>query len=179
MSVHGADAVAVVTRLMALRTEEGELRFEDLFPNFEGDTEALAALWLWWDEYRLAAARVAQVINTELGRRLEGGSVEVAGWRVFGTVRKDEKCVDTAGFHAWLRSEVADNPDLVERLFNPDTVRKGQLPPSVRDTFFEKVERHGAKREVVAAPVDQIEKAAVKRELTEQAVKAKEESDGR
>lgn len=175
--MNGADVV--VGRLMALRTEEGELRFEDLFPDFDGDADALAALWLWWDEYRLAAAQVAGIVNAELGRRLEGGSVEVAGWRVFGTVRKDEKCVDAAGFHGWLRSEVADNPDLVERLFNPNDVRKGQLPPTVRDTFFEKVERHGAKREVVAAPVDQIEKAAVKRELTEQAVKAKEESDGR
>lgn len=174
--MNGADVV--VGRLMALRTEEGELRFEDLFPDFDGDTDALASLWMWWDEYRLAAARVAQVINAELGRRLDRGSVEVAGWRVFGTVRKDEKCVDTAGFHAWLRSEVADNPDLVERLFNPNDVRKGQLPPTVRDTFFEKVERHGAKREVVAAPVDQIEKAAMKRELRERADQAKEEAHG-
>lgn len=174
--MNGADVV--VGRLMALRTEEGELRFEDLFPDFDGDADALAALWLWWDEYRLAAATVERLINAELGRRLDRGSVEVAGWRVFGTVRKDEKCVDAAGFHGWLRSEVADNPDLVERLFNPNDVRKGQLPPTVRDTFFEKVERHGAKREVVAAPVDQIEKAAVKRELTEQAIKAKEEAHG-
>lgn len=174
--MNGADVV--VGRLMALRTEEGELRFEDLFPDFDGDPVSLATLWMWWDEYRLAAARVAQVINAELGRRLDRGSVEVAGWRVFGTVRKDEKCVDTAGFHGWLRSEVADNPDLVERLFNPNDVRKGQLPPTVRDTFFEKVERHGAKREVVAAPVDQIEKAAVKRELRERADQAKEEAHG-
>lgn len=168
----------IVSLAMGLRRESGEVTFEDLFGDFEGDTTDLAALWLWWDEYRLAAQTVEKAINAELTARLGEGSVEVAGYRVFVSKgRKDEKCIDHAGFHAWLRSQIADNPDLVERLVNPDTVRKGQLHPTVRQTFFEEFRRESAKREAIAVPSDRIEESRMRRELTERAVAAKEESD--
>lgn len=172
-------ATDIVALVMGLKREDGEIRYEDLFPDDDLTTQELAAAWMWWDEYRKAAATVERVINTELAGRLgEKGGVSVLGWRIYQTIRKDEKCIDAAGFHAWVRSELATDPGVVERLFNANDARKGPLSGPVRDTFFEKVEREGAKRELVAVESDRIEEAAVKRELKERAEQAREESNG-
>lgn len=169
----------IVSLVMGLKREDGEIRYEDLFPDDDLTTQELAAGWMWWDEYRKAAATVERVINAELASRLgDTGGVTVLGWRIYQTTRKDEKCVDTAGFHAWLRSELGTDSDLAERLFNPNDVRVGQLPPVVRSTFFEKVEREGAKKEIVAVESTRIEEAALKRDLKERAEQAREEANG-
>lgn len=159
----------IVTLVMGLRREDGEIRYDDLFPDDDLTTQELAAAWLWWDEYRLAAQTVERAINTELAGRLEAGAVTVAGWLVFLGTKKAEKCIDTAGFHAWLRSELGIDSDLVERLFNPDQVRVGALPPTVRSTFFEKFERENAKKEPIAVPEQKVAESRARRQMQEEA----------
>lgn len=155
----------MVAEVMVLSSEDAVLTFADLYDVDDfPTTEDVANLWLYADKYRQAANRLERIINTELASRLEGGSVTVGGWRIFNGQRKDEKCIDTAGFHAWLRTAVADTPDLVERLFNPNDTRVGQLPPTARSTFFEKFVRDNAKKEPIAVPEVKVEEARIKRE---------------
>lgn len=62
--------------------------------------------------------------------------------------------------HEWAKSDgfadwLGKNPDIVAKLFNPNEVRFGALPPAVRDTFYEKqtygkVEVKAASLEVLA-----------------------------
>lgn len=152
----------MVAEVMVLSSEDADLTFADLYDVDDfPTTEDVANLWLYADKYRQAANRLERIINTELASRLEGGSVTVGGWLIFNGVRKDEKCIDTAGFHAWLRTQ---DSDLVEKVFNPNTARVGQLPPAARETFFEKFVRENAKKEPIAVPEVKVEEARIKRE---------------
>lgn len=155
-----ADHHEKVGLVMALSAEDGELRFTDLYPD-PMTKEEVANLWLYADAYRLAAGKLERVINAELATRLEGGSVTFGNWLIFLGVRKDEKCTDSAGFHAWLRTQ---DPGMVERLYNPNDTRVGQLPPTARTTFFEKFQRESAKKEPIAVPSQKVEEARIRRE---------------
>jgi len=57
-----------------------------------------------------------------------------SGYLIWFGVSTKEECVDPDGFFSWLR----ENPDEVSKAFNPNTARKGSIPPAVRGTFFEK-----------------------------------------
>lgn len=47
----------------------------------------------------------------------------------------DEKCIDPEGFFGYL----ADNPEVVPKVMNPNYALKSRMPEAVRQTFFEKV----------------------------------------
>jgi hypothetical protein len=129
---------------------EGDLEFADLFD--VDDREELARLWMVADEWRLTAGVVAKLIADEFVR---GKAVEVDGFLVVPSeYRTDEQCVDADGFFDWL----ADNPDQTPKLFNPTYARKGQLPPAVRDTFFEKSKKRRPEIVPQAIPVELLEK---------------------
>ncbi|GEM_PF-5865079 len=92
--------------------------------------------------------------QTQAGRVLgDGGAVRVGEtvWR--RQRRKVERCIDPDGFFAWVRSD--DGRKLVDRIINPNTVRRGSLPAAVRDTFFD-VE--WAAPTVTAMPLDRAPK---------------------
>lgn len=134
-------------------------------------TDQLAGLWLAVDEYRTVANQVEKILNDELGRRLEnqgGGTIEVGDWLVFRGYRsKSEKCTDPDGFWDWMRAkalQVEDPIEFVSRLVNPNSLRIGSLPPAVRETFYEKTIPPKAEKQAVAAPIEKVEEARIKRE---------------
>jgi hypothetical protein len=67
-----------------------------------------------------------------------------------------EKCMDSQAFINWLVIAAQSDPNLLGRLINPNSVRKGSLPPEVRDTFFEKstTTKPDAVRQASAIPVE-------------------------
>ena len=142
-----------------LRGEEGAIDFANLFDD-TWTTEDLAALYLMADEYRKAAAVVHRAVGEHLLPLLEKG-VTVGDTLVWRGEKTTERCVDPPGFWHWL--SVQDDPNLVEKVFNPDYARKGAIPPAARTTFFEK-EKSG-KVEVNAVPVQVLEDAKRRREL--------------
>ena len=83
----------------------------------------------------------------------EKGAVRVGDtvWRY--TARTVETCVDPDGFFGWLRSP--DGQTVLDRILNPNMVKKGSLPEAVRDTFF--VREEGPAR-LVSMPVEKAPK---------------------
>ena len=165
MSYH--EGLAALTARALNLVPEGDISFEDLIEE-EVETEALAELWLLYDEYRAAANRVEKILNDELGRRMkeEDSRFSIGDWQVFlGYRSTSEKCIDADGF--W--QVILADPDQVPRYFNPNVARMGSLPPSVRDTFFEKTRPPKAEKMAVAAPAQVLEDARTKRELRERA----------
>ncbi len=141
--------------VMHLRMEEGDIGFADLDVETD-DVEGLADLWVLASEWTTAANRVEKIIGAELVRQLDGGAVDVGDLRVFAKLGyTKETCVDTQGFLGWLEA----NPGHAVRVINPNSVRKGSLPPAVRDTFFEK--------ERVVKPDSEPMPVAVPREVLE------------
>ncbi len=124
--------------VMFLRTEDGEITLDDIVDidtDSEDLAEIVAGLWLLAVAWKSAANRVEKIIGAEVVKRLEGGSVEVAGHLVFTTKGSStEKCIDVEAFQDWLE----DNPDQSRRILNPNNVKFGSLPPVVREKFFEK-----------------------------------------
>lgn len=159
-----ADLTAKAMRLRA--EQKGPLTFSELVGD-DLNLEQVTSLWLALVEWKTSAGAVEKAISEHLAGLLEekGSGLEVEGHLVFlskGTKR--EACIDEAGFFDWLRA----NPDLLDRILNPNTVRKGSLPPAARDTFFEQtVER---KPEFTptpqAVPVEVLEDNKQKRRLT-------------
>ena len=129
-------AADLTARVMALGREEGELDFDQAV-DLDLSIEELASLWLLTQSYRAAASRLEKIVRDELGKRLDG-TVEVAGQLIYVKPKTRERCIDVESFMAWL----AQNPDMISAVVNPNTVRKGSLPPVARETFFEK-EKYG------------------------------------
>lgn len=141
---------------------EGEgYTFDDLFTQDNRDT--LAELYLVAEGYRKTAANVAKLVEAKLEPLLDR-SVEVAGTLIWRGEKKTERCIDADGFWSWL--SVQDDPELVRKVFNPNSARKGALPPAARDTFFEK--QASGKVEVQSAPVEVLEDAKQKKKLREE-----------
>jgi hypothetical protein len=124
-------------------------------------------LWLILDEYQTAVNAVVKSVGdkwVEVWTARGEKGLEVDGYWVateLGT--KWEKCVNTSGFLSWL----ADNPQMVHVVLNPNEVKKGSLPPAVRDTFFESgrtVKPHH-ERKPVSVPFEVIEDNRRKKEL--------------
>ena len=139
-----AELVENVARLRPLREE---INWGDV-----GDPlsdEELAELWVLLLEYRAAVSQAEGILRSELNR-LEN-PVEVLGQLVYRGEGKREKCMDSWAFCEWLSGQ---NQEMIFRVLNPDTVRKGSLPPAVRDTFFEKVP--DGKLDVRAVPVEML-----------------------
>ncbi len=142
--------------VMHLRLEEGGINFDDL--DVETDLEGLADLWVLASAWKTAANRVEKIIGTELVRQLDGGAVDVGDLRVFAKLGyTKETCIDTQGFLGWLEA----NPGHAVRVINPNNVKKGSLPPGVRDTFFEKerVVKPDSEPVPVAVPREVLDKA--------------------
>lgn len=119
-------------------------------------TEELARLYVEAEAWATAAGKVKAAIAQALLAVVEE-PVEVEGWLVWKGESKKNVCFDQEGFSEWLSS----HPELAGRLFNPNDVRVGQLPPAVRDTFYEK-QTYG-RVEVQAAPLQVIEDAKRRR----------------
>lgn len=149
--------------IVHLRAEEGDLDFlTDLYGEPDVDTEHLANLYMYAQEWATAANLLKKLIGETLGDRLDGRSVEAAGHLLWRGVSKKEVCIDTPGFMAWLEKEATTNPSIVTRLFNVNYCRKGALDPAVRDTFFEKQETGTVEVQVV--PTQVLEAAKQKKE---------------
>lgn len=152
--------------VMFLRPEDGEITLDDIVDidtDSEDLAEIVAGLWLLAVAWKSAANRVEKIIGAALVKRLKGGSVEVAGQLVFTTKgTPTEKCVDVEMFHDWLE----DNPTQSRRIFNPNTVKLGSLPPDIRARLFEKktVTKPDSKTLPASAPVEVLEANRIKRE---------------
>ncbi len=124
--------------VMFLKPEDGEITLEDIVDidtDSEDLAEIVAGLWLLALAWKSAANKVEKIIGAAVVKRLGDGSVEVAGNLVFTTKGSEtERCVDVEMFHDWLE----DNPDQSRRIFNPNTVKFGSLPPDIRGRLFEK-----------------------------------------
>lgn len=146
--------------LFYLRGEEGEVTFLQLFDDMP--TDAVAELYLSAEEWRKTAAHLSQIIHARLATDLsDGKAIETGGMLLwYGEKPGYETCVDTSGFFAWLEGEPFT---MVERVFNPNTARKGALPEAVRSTFFE--QPRSGKVEVQAVPVEVLQDARRKKEL--------------
>ena len=123
--------------VMFLRTEDGEITLDDIvdIDTDSENAEIVASLWLLAQSWKSAANRVEKIIGAALVDRLKGGSVEVAGQLVFTTEgTSTEKCTDVEMFYDWLE----DNPAQARRIFNPNNVKFGSLPPDIRARLFEK-----------------------------------------
>lgn len=153
-----------------LRGEEGDITVEDLDYIADFETEALAELWLACDEYKTTVNQVERLLNDELAERMEkeGSSFTVGDWQIFrGYKSTSEKCIDSEGFLNWMILEAQEDPRLLHRLLNPNNVRKGSLPPAVRETFFEKSRPPKTEKQAVAAPVQVLEDNRKKKELAD------------
>lgn len=104
-----------------------QLTGEDFTP------EELARLYVEAGAWLTAAGKVKAAIGDALLAVVDK-PLEVDGWLVWKGESRKEVCVDPEGFSAWLQGET----QLVGKLFNPNSVRVGALPPAVRDTFYEK-----------------------------------------
>jgi hypothetical protein len=143
-----ADLLDKATRL---RSETKAFTYNELVPDDIG-TQELAELWVTSQEWVTAARAVEAVVATELAARFSEShsNVEASGYLVWLGVRKVEECVDPVGFITWLE----ENPSEIGKAFNPNTARKGSLPPAVRDTFFEK--RRVGEPRMQAVPVEML-----------------------
>ena len=135
--------------------EDGAVDLEQLTgENFT--VEELARLYIEAGAWATAARAVKEAIGQALLDVVDE-PVEVDGWLVWKGENRKEVCIDPEGFAEWL----SQHPELAGRLFNPNDARKGGLPPSVRDTFYEK-QTYG-RIEVQAAPLQVLEDAKRKR----------------
>lgn len=127
---------ALTDKAMRLRAENKErITFEQLVGETL-DVKEVASLWLALVEWKTSAGVVEKAIADRLAVLLaeRGSGLDVDGHAVFLTKgTKRETCIDEAGFFDWLHS----NPDALYRILNPNAVKKGSLPPAVRETFFE------------------------------------------
>lgn len=144
--------------------------FDELFEDVAADDdETLARLVVAVDEYR----RVTNLIKTIIDNALEAllaereadpdgakRSIMVGETLVWRGESSTEKIIDTEGFWAWLASQ---DFEMVKRLFNPNSARKGSLPPAARSTFFDKTPT--GKIELQRAPVQVLEDARQKKKL--------------
>ena len=138
-----------------------ELDGDDIATHLElvdGDDETMVHQLIDLEAKLAAYAATVRALRTwtqgQAARLLgEKGAVRVGDtvWRY--TARTEERCADPDGFFAWLRSP--DGQKVVDRIWNPNTVKKGSLPEAVRDTFFVK-ERGEAKLQAV--PVEKAPK---------------------
>lgn len=121
---------------MRLRAESKEtITFEQLVGE-DVDIDGVASMWLAQTEWKTSASAVEKAIADHLAGLLteRGHGLEVNDHVVFLTKgTKRERCIDVAGFFEWLRG----NPDLLDRILNPNAVNKGSLPAAARSTFFE------------------------------------------
>ena len=158
----------VVERCVRLRNETKELVYNDLVGEELSD-EDVARLWLSIDSYQTSVNAAVKAVGDEWVRRYQARgnyAIELDGFLVttkLGTTR--EVCVDTAGFNAWL----AQNPELVEAAFNPNSARMGSLPPAVRSTFFERTTsvKPDAVPYPVAIPLEVIEENKARKEMAQ------------
>ncbi len=155
--------------VMFLHPEDGEITLDDIVDidtNSEDLAEIVADLWLLALAWKSAANRVEKIIGAAVVDRLEGGSVEVAGHLVFTTKgTSTEKCVDVEMFYDWIE----DNSAQIRRIFNPNTVKFGSLPPDIRRRLFEKktVVKPDSKTLPVSIPVEVHEANRLKKERHE------------
>lgn len=134
------------------------VEFDDLFD--EMTDEDLARLWLIADEWRLSVNRLCDLIGqrwVEAWRARGRRGLEVDGFLM--TTKKGsttEKCVDSDGFWDWMAGQ---SDEMVRKLFNENSARKGSLPEAARTTFFKKeqTEKPDAVRQVSAIPVEVLE----------------------
>ena len=142
----------LVVEASKLHSRGEEAFFDDYFPDDLSDTE-LARLWLVADEWRKTVTDLVKLIADEWCKR--GVWVEVDGFRVGA---KDsytrERCIDTEGFTAWA----LEHPSQLIAAVNPNNVRKGSLPPTVRETFFEKESVAKPDATPAAIPTDVLDK---------------------
>lgn len=132
-----------------INREDGEITLDQLTGE-EFTKEELARLYIEAEGFVTAANKVKGAIAQALMGVVDK-PVTVDGWLVWKGENHKEVCIDTDGFADWL----GKNPDIVAKLFNPNEVRFGALPPAVRDTFYEKqtygkVEVKAASLEVLA-----------------------------
>ncbi len=165
MTYHVETVKQATDLVMRLRVEEGDIILDDVIevvdPESPGD---LADLWLLASEWKTAANLLEKTIGKELVRVLDGGGVTVGDQRVFTTKGyTKETCVDIHGFLGWLEA----NPGHAVRVINPNAVKKGSLPETVRSTFFEKtkVVKPGSEPVPVVVPVQVLEDNKIKKEL--------------
>ena len=132
-----------------LRSEP--LEFDDLFPDMSD--EDAARLWLVIDEWSKTVSMVRSIVGDEWVSRCDsrGGGLTIDGFYV-GSKKgyTAETCVDADGFLNWLVIASQTDTGLLRRVLNPNQVRKGSLPPAVRETFFEK--EHREKPDTVPKP---------------------------
>jgi len=140
----------LVDKATRLRSEDKTFSYNELSGD-DLELQELAELWVTATEWATAARAVKDAIGEELVRVLGDSSrnVTASGQLIWLGVSTKEECVDPEGFNAWLY----DNPAEIERVFNPNTARKGSLPPAVRDSFFEKVQYGEPKMQSVPVEV--------------------------
>lgn len=119
-------------------------------------TEELARLYVQAEAWATAAGKVKAAIGQALLGVVDK-PVEVDGWLVWKAENRRNVCIDPEGFAEWL----GVHSELVPKLFNPNSVRVGALPPAARDTFYEK-QVYG-KVEVQSASLQVLEDAKRKR----------------
>lgn len=123
----------VLERMVRLRSESKDVTFGELNLD-DTDPKALAETWLTLKEWATAATQAASLVEAELVKFLPGAPVEAFDQFVYYGQSTRETCIDPVAFHDWL----ANHPEELNRAYNPNTARKGSLPPAVRETFFEK-----------------------------------------
>lgn len=143
----------VVDRLTRLKAESGDVRYGDLIGEDLDDVD-VAELWLLMDAYKTAANQAARIVGDEWVKRYaESGAIEIGEWLVYVKHhRTDEKCSDPGSFLSWL----AKHPDQIVAVVSPNSVKKGSLPPAVRDTFFEKVKVELPEAQPSSIPLEMI-----------------------
>jgi hypothetical protein len=127
----------VVERCVRLRNETTTLDYNDLVGEDLTD-EDVARLWLSIDSYQASVNAAVKAVGDEWVRRYTARgnhAIELDGFLV--TTKKGytrERCIDPEQFLAWL----AENPETVPAILNPNSIKFGSLPPAVRQTFFSK-----------------------------------------
>jgi hypothetical protein len=140
---------------------EGDLTFEDLFPD-DTSPDDVAQLYSVADEWRKTAELVSKLVAAHLEPILVGKSLEVGGILFWRGESRREVCVDADGFWRWVDTLESSE---IRKLFNENTARKGALPPAARETFYEK-QSHGEVK-LQSAPIEVIEQARQKRAANE------------
>ena len=160
MTYHVETVKQATDLVMRLRVEEGDIILDDVIEVVDPESPAdLADLWLLASEWKTAANLLEKIVGRALVKVLDGGDVDVGDLRVFTTKGyTKETCVDVPNFLLWLEA----NPGHAVRVINPNAVKKGSLPPAVRDTFFqkEKVIKPDSEPVPVAVPLQILEDKA-------------------
>jgi hypothetical protein len=154
--VNHLDLVREATRI-AHHAKSEELLFDDLFPD-DATTEDVANLYLAAEEWRKTADLVAKVVASRLEPLVRNRAIETGGALIWYGETKKETCIDRDGFWKWAATVETDQ---LRKVFNEGDARKGSLPPSVRDTFFEKTPDGRVRLQY--APIEAIELAKQRR----------------